>query len=49
VTESRPIAAETLKAYARAVFDALGGAMTAAMICLGDRLGLSARWRMARP
>jgi 2-polyprenyl-3-methyl-5-hydroxy-6-metoxy-1,4-benzoquinol methylase len=29
-----------LKAYARLVFGALGGAMTAAMIHLGDRLGL---------
>ena len=36
----RPIDGEGLKAYARRAFDALGGAMTAAMICLGDRLGL---------
>lgn len=36
----RPLDADALKAYARRVFDALGGAMTAAMICLGDRLGL---------
>lgn len=31
---------ERLKAYAKVVFGALGGAMTSAMICLGDRLGL---------
>jgi 2-polyprenyl-3-methyl-5-hydroxy-6-metoxy-1,4-benzoquinol methylase len=36
----RPLDADTLKTYARRVFDALGGATTAAMICLGDRLGL---------
>ncbi len=36
----RPVDPEALKAYARRVFDALGGAMTAAMICLGDHLGL---------
>lgn len=29
-----------LKDYAKVVFGALGGAMTSAMICLGDRLGL---------
>jgi 2-polyprenyl-3-methyl-5-hydroxy-6-metoxy-1,4-benzoquinol methylase len=31
---------DKLKAYAKNVFDALGGAMTSAMIHLGDRLGL---------
>src|SRR3989442_14423920 len=31
---------EKLKAYAKVVFGALGGAMTATMIHLGDRLGL---------
>src|SRR5919197_1847077 len=31
---------QKLKAYAKLVFGALGGAMTAAMIHLGDRLGL---------
>jgi 2-polyprenyl-3-methyl-5-hydroxy-6-metoxy-1,4-benzoquinol methylase len=31
---------ERLKVYAKVVFGALGGAMTSAMICLGDRLGL---------
>ncbi len=31
---------DVLKAYAQRVFGALGGAMTSAMICLGDRLGL---------
>jgi 2-polyprenyl-3-methyl-5-hydroxy-6-metoxy-1,4-benzoquinol methylase len=31
---------ERLKEYAKLVFGALGGAMTSAMICLGDRLGL---------
>jgi 2-polyprenyl-3-methyl-5-hydroxy-6-metoxy-1,4-benzoquinol methylase len=40
VTTGRPPDADALKAYARRVFDALGGAMTAAMIYLGDRLGL---------
>jgi 2-polyprenyl-3-methyl-5-hydroxy-6-metoxy-1,4-benzoquinol methylase len=33
---------EALKAYAKRIFDALGGAMTATMIHLGDRLGLYA-------
>jgi 2-polyprenyl-3-methyl-5-hydroxy-6-metoxy-1,4-benzoquinol methylase len=37
---SRPLDPDGLKAYARRVFDTLGGATTAAMICLGDRLGL---------
>jgi len=36
----RPLDSDKLKATARRVFDALGGAMTAAMIHLGDRLGL---------
>ncbi len=40
MTAGRPPDADALKAYARRVFDALGGAMTAAMIYLGDRLGL---------
>jgi 2-polyprenyl-3-methyl-5-hydroxy-6-metoxy-1,4-benzoquinol methylase len=40
VTTVRPVDADALKVYARRVFDALGGAATAAMICLGDRLGL---------
>jgi len=31
---------QKLKLYAKRVFGALGGAMTAAMICLGDELGL---------
>src|SRR5213592_2971568 len=31
---------QKLKLYAKCVFGALGGAMTAAMICLGDELGL---------
>ena len=37
---ARPIDPEALKAYAKLVFGALGGAMTSAMIFLGDRLGL---------
>ncbi len=37
---SDAIDAERLKAYAKLVFGALGGAMTAAMVHLGDRLGL---------
>lgn len=37
---SAPIDSERFKTYAKLVFGALGGAMTAAMICLGDRLGL---------
>jgi 2-polyprenyl-3-methyl-5-hydroxy-6-metoxy-1,4-benzoquinol methylase len=37
---SRPLDPDGLKTYARRIFDALGGATTAAMICLGDRLGL---------
>jgi 2-polyprenyl-3-methyl-5-hydroxy-6-metoxy-1,4-benzoquinol methylase len=36
----REIDPEKFKAYAKNVFGALGGAMTSAMICLGDRLGL---------
>jgi len=35
-----PIDPEALKAYAKLVFGALGGAMTSAMIYLGDRMGL---------
>src|SRR4030095_9127812 len=31
---------ERLKEFAKHVFGALSGAMTSAMICLGDRLGL---------
>jgi 2-polyprenyl-3-methyl-5-hydroxy-6-metoxy-1,4-benzoquinol methylase len=37
---SAPIDPEALKDYAKRVFGALGGAMTSAMIYLGDRLGL---------
>jgi len=40
MSDSRSIDADALKAYALRVFGALGGAMTSAMICLGDRLGL---------
>jgi 2-polyprenyl-3-methyl-5-hydroxy-6-metoxy-1,4-benzoquinol methylase len=36
----RPLDPEALKAYAKLVFGALGGAMTSSMIYLGDRLGL---------
>ena len=36
----RPLDPERLKDFAKHVFGALGGAMTSAMICLGDRLGL---------
>jgi 2-polyprenyl-3-methyl-5-hydroxy-6-metoxy-1,4-benzoquinol methylase len=32
--------AEKLKDYSKILFGALGGAMTSAMVCLGDRLGL---------
>ncbi|HEY8153116.1 MAG TPA: class I SAM-dependent methyltransferase [Myxococcota bacterium] len=35
-----PLDPEKLKSYAKLVFGALGGAMTSAMIYLGDRLGL---------
>ena len=35
-----PIDPERFQTYAKRVFGALGGAMTSAMICLGDRLGL---------
>ncbi len=35
-----PIDPERFSVYAKRVFGALGGAMTSAMICLGDRLGL---------
>ncbi|MEE2665392.1 MAG: methyltransferase domain-containing protein [Myxococcota bacterium] len=38
--EARPIDPDVLKATARQVFEALGGAMTSAMIYLGDQLGL---------
>ncbi len=37
---AQPIDPERFKLYAKRVFGALGGAMTSAMICLGDRLGL---------
>lgn len=37
---SQEIDADRLRAYAKRVFGALGGAMTSAMIGLGDRLGL---------
>lgn len=40
MAEAAPIDPEKFKEYAKTVFGALGGAMTAAMICLGDRLGL---------
>jgi SAM-dependent methyltransferase len=36
----RPVDPERLKEFAKHVFGALSGAMTSAMICLGDRLGL---------
>jgi len=36
----RPIDSDKLKDYAKRVFGALGGAMTSALIGLGDRLGL---------
>jgi 2-polyprenyl-3-methyl-5-hydroxy-6-metoxy-1,4-benzoquinol methylase len=35
-----PLDSERLKDYARGLFGALGGAMTSAMVYLGDRLGL---------
>ncbi len=35
-----PIDPERFSEYAKRIFGALGGAMTSAMICLGDRLGL---------
>ena len=38
--EARPLDRDVLKQTARQVFDALGGAMTSAMIYLGDQLGL---------
>jgi SAM-dependent methyltransferase len=38
--EPRPLDPDKLKDYAKGVFGALGGAMTASMIYLGDRLGL---------
>lgn len=40
MSASAPIDPEKFKQYAKLVFGALGGAMTSAMICLGDRLGL---------
>jgi len=40
MTTSQPIDPEALKSYAKLVFGSLGGAMTSAMIYLGDRLGL---------
>jgi len=42
MSEPRPLDPEKLKEYAKGVFGALGGAMTAGMIYLGDRLGLYA-------
>ena len=40
MAEAAAIDPEKFKEYAKRVFGALGGAMTSAMICLGDRLGL---------
>ncbi|MDJ0866757.1 MAG: methyltransferase domain-containing protein [Myxococcota bacterium] len=40
MADERPLDPDRLKDYAKLVFGALGGAMTSAMICLGDRLGL---------
>jgi 2-polyprenyl-3-methyl-5-hydroxy-6-metoxy-1,4-benzoquinol methylase len=40
MSDGRPLDPDALKAYALRVFGALGGAVTSAMICLGDRLGL---------
>jgi SAM-dependent methyltransferase len=40
MTEPRQLDPDKLKDYAKRVFGALGGAMTACMIYLGDRLGL---------
>jgi 2-polyprenyl-3-methyl-5-hydroxy-6-metoxy-1,4-benzoquinol methylase len=40
MTASAPIDPERFKDYAKLVFGALGGAMTSAMIYLGDRMGL---------
>ena len=42
MTSPAPLDPEALKEYAKRVFGALGGAMTSAMIYLGDRLGLYA-------
>lgn len=38
--ESRPLDPEALKDYAKLAFGSLAGAMTAAMVYLGDRMGL---------
>ena len=38
--EEKPLDADRLKEYLKLVFGSLGGAMTAAMIYLGDRMGL---------
>lgn len=40
MSEPRPVDPDRLKQFAKHVFGALEGAMTSAMICLGDRLGL---------
>ncbi|MEX2207372.1 MAG: methyltransferase domain-containing protein [Myxococcota bacterium] len=40
MTTARAADPEKLKAYLATVFSSLGGAMTSALICLGDRLGL---------
>ena len=40
MTAAAPIDPERFKEYAKLVFGALGGAMTSAMIYLGDRMGL---------
>jgi 2-polyprenyl-3-methyl-5-hydroxy-6-metoxy-1,4-benzoquinol methylase len=42
MSEGRPIDRDRMKEFAKHVFGALEGAMTSAMICLGDRLGLYA-------
>lgn len=40
MTTSRKADPEKLKGYLKTVFGSLGGAMTSALICLGDRMGL---------
>ena len=49
MTDSRPLDPDALKAYAKRLFGHLEGAMTAAMVYLGDRLGLYAAMAGAGP
>ncbi|HEY8495199.1 MAG TPA: class I SAM-dependent methyltransferase [Myxococcota bacterium] len=49
MTDPRPLDGDALKTFARRLFDHLEGALTSAMVYLGDRLGLYRALRGAGP